>query len=199
METVTPRRTHVFTIFSRAHKTDGSRSLNSFATSLLSRSVPMTSIVRSLEPMDTPSTPMSRKSSSLITFVGISTIINSLKEADRVRPIEDIIFFTLNNSCGDLINGIIICKFLQPFLFRTFFIASNSRENTSGFAIYLAAPRKPSMGFGSIGSYSLPPIKCFTKLCNLFTQRMNKYVFLMICNKFFRMSANTCHHKFCSK
>src|SRR3990167_5159297 len=91
-------------------------SLNAEATSALSRSVPVTNIVRSLAPIDTPSMPTLMKSSIEITFTGISTIIQNLKEEDSKRPLLATMRRTRKSSSGERTNGIINHKLMIPFV-----------------------------------------------------------------------------------
>src|SRR3990172_12893388 len=132
MEDVTPYFLQVFTTRSIAQSTAGFLSSNSLATSVLSRSVPKINIVRSFDPIETPSIPASQNWSSMIAFEGISTIIQSLKDDDLDRPEAAIIFLTSTNSCTVRTNGSISHKFLYPCLLRTSLIVSSSSSNTFG-------------------------------------------------------------------
>src|SRR3989339_580180 len=140
-----------------AHAMASLLSSKACATSELSLSVPSTSMVKSLEPIETPSKPTLINSSIKITFTGSSTIIQNLNEDFSKSPEEETKFLTLFNSLGFLTYGIIICKF--SYFSRTFLIAASSRLKTSGFETYLNAPLNPIKGLGSLGSQYCPPLR----------------------------------------
>src|SRR3989338_3563018 len=136
MEVVTPYFLAIVITLSIAQVTASFLSSNSGETSVLSLSVPKISIVKSLEPIDTPSIPASQNLSNKMTLEGISTIIHNLKEDEGDSLLAAIIFLTSVSSLTVRTKGSINQRFFKPCLFLTIFMVSNSRLNTSGSDIY---------------------------------------------------------------
>ena len=125
-----------------------------------SLSAPITSWVKSFEPIENPST-NSANSSAWRTTAGTSAIIQILKFLDCTSPSSAIIPLTTLSSSGVLTNGSITITFVSPYSSLTFLIAWHSSLKPCSYSgeIYLETPLQPIIGLASIGSTSSPPLR----------------------------------------
>ena len=95
----------------------------------LSRSMPSVSWVRSLEPMEMPSMPTSRNSSSRMTLEGTSHIIHILNLSELFSP-SSFMILTVRSSSGTVRTKGIITQRLS-YCSRTFLMAASSSLKVS--------------------------------------------------------------------
>ncbi len=114
----------------------------------LSLSTPRASWVRSLEPIETKSTPSLQKLSISSAAAGVSTIIPNFIG-------KSIISFAFLNSSTLITKGSIIPILFKPCCW-SLLRASVSHLKTSGSSRPLLTPCQPSIGFASSGSSSPP-------------------------------------------